>query len=102
MHISRSPQINAPAAAIAFGGSVQAGPEAKKCEMSWQSVVGWGLFLGACVASVYFMYTGDVQRVLTKIEDMGTPGVSQPASALSRSCSFVFSFSRRPVLACPA
>eukprot|EP01051_Picozoa_sp_SAG22_P028151 SAG22_NODE_9791_length_569_cov_1.204255_1_plen_62_part_10 len=62
MHISRAPQIQA--GGSVSGASIANGEPSKRRMPSLGTLVGWGLFLFACVASVYFMYTGDVQRVL--------------------------------------
>jgi uncharacterized membrane protein YdjX (TVP38/TMEM64 family) len=37
--------------------------------------MGWAAFATACAASVYFMYTGDVQRLMEALKGLGATGV---------------------------
>ena len=38
-------------------------------------MMGWAAFATACAASVYFMYTGDVQRLMEALKGLGATGV---------------------------
>ena len=71
MHINRAPEISAPPLVPS-----QSAAQTKRGMPSVGTLVGWSLFIGACVASVYFMYTGDIQRILEKIKDLGVPGIA--------------------------